>query len=93
VQVVSPVVGTFLNGGGLKGQRTIAVGDRLARGTLLATIESMKVPNEVRSPVDGEVTAVLVEDGAPVEYGQMLFTIAPEEDGATDESDAPVGLA
>lgn len=91
--VTSPVVGLFRSGGGSQGRGTLAVGDRVTRGMLLATIEAMKVPNEVRSPANGVVSAVFVEDGATVEYGQRLFAIEPEEGGDEDEGETPVGLA
>ena len=38
-------------------------------------IEAMKVMNPLASPRDGKVTAVLVENGEPVEYGQPLFLV------------------
>jgi biotin carboxyl carrier protein len=92
--ITSPVVGLFRNGGGSQSRGALVLGDRVTRGMLLATIEAMKVPNEVRSPVDGVVSAVFVEDGATVEYGQRLFAIEPEEGGdEEDEGDTPVGLA
>lgn len=93
ITVTSPVVGLFRNGDGTKGRRAVAVGDRVTRGMLLATIEAMKVPNEIRSPADGVVSAVFVDDGATVEYGQPLFAIQPEEGGDADEGETPVGLA
>ena len=90
--VIAPVVGVFRNGGSAPGRQVIAGGGRVKRGQLLATIEAMKVPNEVRSPVDGVVTSVAVEDGAAVEYGQTLFVILPEEGGETDESESALGI-
>jgi biotin carboxyl carrier protein len=93
IVVTSPVVGLFRNGSGSQSRGALAVGNRVTRGMLLATIEAMKVPNEVRSPVDGVVSAVFVEDGATVEYGQRLFVIEPEEGGDEDEGETPVGLA
>lgn len=91
--VISPVVGVFHNGGSSPGRRLIEGGGRVKRGELLATIEAMKVPNEVRSPVDGLVTSVAVEDGGVVEYGQTLFLILPEEGGEADEGESPIGIA
>jgi acetyl-CoA carboxylase biotin carboxyl carrier protein len=91
--VISPVVGVFHNGGSSPGRRLIEGGGRVKRGELLATIEAMKVPNEIRSPVDGLVTSVAVEDGGVVEYGQTLFLILPEEGGEADEGESPLGIA
>ena len=91
--VIAPVVGVFHNGGSSPGRRLIEGGGRVKRGELLATIEAMKVPNEVRSPVDGLVASVAVEDGGVVEYGQTLFLILPEEGGEADEGESPIGIA
>ena len=92
VPVPSPVVGVF-HAHATMGQKALAVGDRVTRGARLAIVEAMKVPNEVRSPVDGMVTALLAEEGQSVEFGQTLFTLRPEEDRVTDESETSVGLA
>ncbi len=86
--VASPVVGVV---------RTVPgapkVGARVKLGQVLVGVEAMKVPNEVRSPCDGVVAAVLVEDGTPVEYGQTLYVIKPDKGGDSDEDEATIGLA
>jgi acetyl-CoA carboxylase biotin carboxyl carrier protein len=79
IPVLSPMVGIFHNGG-MSDRRTILKqNDRISEGQVLATIEAMKVPNELRSPVSGRVSKLLVEDGAGVEFGQTLLLIEPEE--------------
>ena len=85
--VSSPVVGVFHS----RGAEAHAVGTRIGVGELLATVEAMKVPHEVRSPLEGTLSAVLVEEGQPVEFGQALFTILPHGGGDIDESEAAVG--
>ncbi|MBN1460015.1 MAG: biotin/lipoyl-binding protein [Armatimonadetes bacterium] len=90
--VVSPVVGVFHNGGMLDPRELINEGDRVREGQLLAAIEAMKVPNELRAPVSGEVTRLLVKDGTAVEYGQTLFVIQPDEGEGTDD-ELPIGIA
>lgn len=77
--VVSPVVGVFHNGGMLDPRQMVRAGDRVAEGQLLAAIEAMRVPNDLLCPVRGVVSRVLVEDGAPVEFGQTLFLIETQE--------------
>lgn len=47
-------------------------------GQVVGYIESMKLMNDVVAEESGRVTDVLVEDGAPVEYGQALFRLAAE---------------
>jgi acetyl-CoA carboxylase biotin carboxyl carrier protein len=93
VPVVSPVVGVFHNGGMMNPRQAVKEGARVERGRLLAAIEAMKVPNEIRAPVSGVVSKILVQDGAAVEYGQTLFLIQPEEGGEIDDGDSLVGLA
>lgn len=91
--VMSPVVGVFHNGGMLDPREMVREGDRVQEGQLLAAIEAMKVPNELRAPVSGVVSRLLVEDGAPVEYGQTLLLIEPEAGPEESDEDAMVGLA
>jgi biotin carboxyl carrier protein len=93
VPVVAPLVGVFHNGGMLDPREIVREGDRVTEGQLLAAIEAMKVPNELRAPVGGVISRLLVEDGCPVQYGQTLFLIKPEEGGNSGEDDIPVGLA
>jgi len=93
LSVVSPVVGVFHNGGMLDPREMVGEGDRVREGQLIAAIEAMKVPNELRAPVSGLVTQLLVEDGSAVEYGQTLFVIAPDERGEGSDAEPPIGLA
>jgi len=44
---------------------------------VLCIVEAMKLMNEIEADVAGTVVGILAEDGAPVEYGQALFKIAP----------------
>lgn len=91
IAVVSPVVGVFHNGGMEEPREPVRAGDRVQEGQMLAAIEAMKVPHEVRAAVGGLVTEVLVSDGAAVAYGQKLFLIQPEEEASEVESS--LGLA
>jgi acetyl-CoA carboxylase biotin carboxyl carrier protein len=93
MQVVAPVVGVFHNGGMLDPRELVRVGDRVEEGQLIAAIEAMKVPNELRAPVSGRVTRLLVEDGSAVEYGQALFVIEPEHVGEMMDDETPIGIA
>jgi acetyl-CoA carboxylase biotin carboxyl carrier protein len=93
LSVVSPVVGVFHNGGMLDPREMVREGDRVREGQLLAAIEAMKVPNELRAPVSGLVTRLMVDDGSAVEYGQTLFVIAPDDRGGMGDADPLIGLA
>ena len=91
--VMSPVVGVFHNGGMLDPREVVHEGDRVQEGQLLAAIEAMKVPNELRAPVSGVVSRLLVADGAAVEYGQTLLLIEPEEGGEESDEESSIGVA
>jgi acetyl-CoA carboxylase biotin carboxyl carrier protein len=56
----------------------VEVGSRVAAGETVAIVEVMKLMNHVASPVDGVVTAILVDNGAAVEYGQTIVIVEPE---------------
>lgn len=73
--VKSPIVGTFYRAANPTAKPFVEIGSRVAPGTVLCIIEAMKLMNEIECDVAGEVTAILVENGQPVEYGQPLFTI------------------
>lgn len=53
----------------------VQAGDRVKKGDTLCIIEAMKVMNELTADADGEVEAVLAENGQIVEYGQPLFRL------------------
>src|SRR6266568_1555564 len=77
--VVAPLVGIFHSGAKPRGGALVAVGDHVKAGQLVATIESLNVINEVEAPVAGHVVELLVQEGQPVEYGQLLMTIETAE--------------
>ncbi len=74
--VTSPFVGTFYRKPNPDSPVYVSVGDKVDKGQVLCIVEAMKLMNEIEADVAGTVTAILVEDGAPVEYGQPLFKIA-----------------
>ncbi|HYX50540.1 MAG TPA: biotin/lipoyl-containing protein, partial [Ktedonobacteraceae bacterium] len=74
-KILAPLVGTFHTWAKPKGGALVAVGDRVKAGQLVGTIESLNVLNEVETTVAGHVVEIFVQDGQPVEYGQVLMTI------------------
>ena len=74
-KVLAPLVGTFHRWAKPKGVALVAVGDRVKAGQLVGTIESLNVLNEVETAVAGHVVEIFVQEGQPVEYGQLLMTI------------------
>ena len=71
----SPMVGTFYAAPNPKAAPYLKVGDTAVMGKTACIIEAMKVMNQIPVDVAGRVVAVLVENGAPVEFGQALFKI------------------
>ena len=78
-KIVAPLVGTFHVWAKPRGGTLVAVGDRVKAGQLVGTIQSLNVLNEVETSVAGRVIEVHVQDGQPVEYGQVLMTIDTAE--------------
>jgi acetyl-CoA carboxylase biotin carboxyl carrier protein len=74
--VTSPFVGTFYRRPNPDSPNYVSVHDKVDKGQALCIVEAMKLMNEIEADVAGTVIAILVEDGAPVEYGQPLFKIA-----------------
>ena len=77
VLVRSPIVGTYYESPAPGAASFVRVGDAVEPGQVLCIIESMKLMNEIEAEVAGIVTAKLVENGRPVEYGEALFSIRP----------------
>jgi acetyl-CoA carboxylase biotin carboxyl carrier protein len=75
--VKSPIVGTFYESSAPGSPPFVRVGETVQPGAVLCIIESMKLMNEIEAEVAGVVTAKLVSNGQPVEYGEALFGIRP----------------
>ena len=73
--VKAPIVGTFYSAPNPTSPSFVNVGDFVEKGTVLCIVEAMKPMNEIEAEVSGQVTAVFVENGHPVEYGQKLVAI------------------
>jgi len=73
--ISSPMVGTFYRASSPDAEPFVQVGTRIKPESPLCIIEAMKVMNEIKSEVAGEVLEVLVENGEPVEFGQPLFLV------------------
>ena len=74
-EVKSPMVGTFYRAASPGAKSFVEVGDTVKAGQVVCIIEAMKLMNEIESDKDGVVSAVLVENGQPVEYGEPLLVL------------------
>jgi acetyl-CoA carboxylase biotin carboxyl carrier protein len=74
--VTSPMVGTVYMQGEPGAPAFIRVGQQVSEGDTLLIVEAMKTMNHIPAPRSGTVKRILVEDGAPVEYGAPLVILA-----------------
>jgi acetyl-CoA carboxylase biotin carboxyl carrier protein len=77
VEIKSPMVGTFYRAPAPEAPAYVELGSRITRGQTLCILEAMKLMNELPSEIAGVVREVCVENGEPVEFGQVLFRIDP----------------
>ena len=73
--VTSPMVGTVYVSAEPGAAPLINVGDSIAEGQILLIIEAMKVMNPIKAPHGGTVSQIMVSNGSPVEYGEVLLII------------------
>ena len=76
-EIRSPMVGTFYKAPEPGAEAYIKVGNRVTPGQTVCIIEAMKIMNEIEAELAGTVREILVEDGQPVEFGQVLFRVDP----------------
>ncbi|MCC0177616.1 acetyl-CoA carboxylase biotin carboxyl carrier protein [Waterburya agarophytonicola K14] len=77
VDITSPMVGTFYSAPAPDEDPFVAVGDRINKGDTVCIIEAMKLMNEIEGEVVGQIMEISVENGEPVEFGQVLMRINP----------------
>jgi len=74
-EVKSPIVGTLYSAPSPDADKYVQLGQNVEVGTTLCIIEAMKLMNEIESDASGKIIKILVENGQPVEYGQVLFIL------------------
>ena len=79
VSIRSNMVGTFHQADKANRPPFVMEGNHVLPGKKVGVIEAMKIMKDVTSNVKGKIVSVLVKDGQPVEYGQELFTIDPND--------------
>ncbi|MCS7223395.1 MAG: biotin/lipoyl-binding protein [Armatimonadetes bacterium] len=73
--IVAPLTGIYYSRPRPDAKPFVQVGSRVAEGTVVALIESMKVFNEVKSEVNGVVKEILAKDGQLVQHGETLMIL------------------
>ena len=74
-QVKSPMVGTFYEAASPTSGPFVTQGQQVSVGDTLCIIEAMKMMNQIEADKAGKIKAILVDDGSPVEFDQVLFVI------------------
>ena len=77
LEVTAPMVGTFYRAPSPDDAPFVEVGSRINVGQTVCILEAMKLMNELESEVSGEVVEILVDNGMPVEFGQVLMRVKP----------------
>ena len=77
IEVESPIVGTFYRSPSPDTASFVEVGGRVSKGQVICIVEAMKVMNEIESEHDAEVVEVVVANGQPVEFGEVLLRLRP----------------
>ena len=73
--ITSPMVGTFYKSPSPDADPFVSVGQTISKGDVVCIVEAMKMMNEIESEVSGKVVEICVEDGQPVEFGQVLMYV------------------
>ena len=77
VEITAPMVATFYRAPAPGDPAFVELGARINVGQTVCILEAMKLMNELESEVSGEVVEILVENGTPVEFGQVLMRVKP----------------
>ena len=73
--ITSPMVGTFYMAPSPDAEPFVTVGKTVKQGDVVCIIEAMKMMNEIKAEIAGNVVEICVEDGQPVEFGQVLMYV------------------
>ena len=77
VEITAPMVATFYRAPSPGDPAFVELGARISVGQTVCILEAMKLMNELEAEVSGEVVEILVENGTPVEFGQVLMRVKP----------------
>ena len=74
-EITSPMVGTFYRAAAPGEEPFVEVGNNIKVGQTICILEAMKLMNEIESEYNAEIVEILVENGTPVEFGQVLMRV------------------
>ena len=75
VDITSPMVGTFYRAAAPGEDPFVDLGSKITIGQTICILEAMKLMNEIESEFNAEIVEILVENGTPVEFGQVLMRV------------------
>ena len=75
IEITSPMVGTFYRAAAPGEDPFVEVGNNVKVGQTICILEAMKLMNEIESEFNAEIVEILVENGTPVEFGQVLMRV------------------
>ena len=74
-EITSPMVGTFYRAAAPGEDPFVDLGSKINVGQTICILEAMKLMNEIESEFNAEIVEILVENGTPVEFGQVLMRV------------------
>ena len=77
LDITSPMVGTFYRAPAPDDPPFVEIGEQVSPSQTVCIIEAMKLMNELESEVSGQIVEILVQNGEPVEFGQVLMRVNP----------------
>jgi acetyl-CoA carboxylase biotin carboxyl carrier protein len=77
LEITAPMVATFYRSPAPGESPFVELGSRVSAGQTVCILEAMKLMNELEAEVSGEVVEILVDNGTPVEFGQVLMRVKP----------------
>lgn len=77
IEIRAPMVGTFYRAPSPSDPPFVEIGSRITPGQTICILEAMKLMNEIEADQGGELVEILVENGTPVEYDQVLMRLRP----------------
>ena len=75
IEITSPMVGTFYRAAAPGEEPFVELGSNVKVGQTICILEAMKLMNEIESEFNDEIVEILVENGTPVEFGQVLMRV------------------
>jgi len=78
LEIKAPMVGTFYRAPSPEASPFVQINDRIGQNQTVCIIEAMKLMNEIEAEVSGRIVEICVNNGEPVEFGQILMRVDPK---------------